>query len=184
MGRGDVHLALEKICAVLEHDGIPYAIAGAMALNMHGFERMTVDVDILLTREGLAEFKRRHLGLGYLERFSGSKGVRDTEHNVAIDFLMTGEFPGDGKPKPIRFPDPSVAEMRAGKRLLPAVWLINLKLASGLSAEHRGKDLVDVQSLIEKADLPLELGDLLDPSVREEYAKRWRLAQMAKLDEH
>ncbi len=183
MERAPVNLALEAVCADLERDGIPYAIAGAMALNLHGYRRVTVDVDILITAEGLAEFKRRHLGLGYVERFPGSKGLRNTEHNVAIDFLMSGEFPGDGKPKPIRFPDPSVAELVGGKRLLPTVWVINLKLASGLSAEHRQKDLVDVQELIKHASLPLELADELDPSVREEYARRWRLAQIALLDE-
>lgn len=184
MGTAAVHRALDKICQALEQDGIPYAIAGAMALNLHGYERMTSDVDILLTHEGLATFKQRHLGLGYLERFPGSKGIRDTINNVPIDFLMTGDFPGDGKPKPIQFPDPSVAELKHGRRLLPTVWVVSLKLASGISAEHRVKDLADVQELIRLADLPLELADLLDPSVRPEYEKRWHLAQRAKLDEH
>lgn len=184
MGEAAVNLALEKVCADLERDGIRYAIAGAMALNLHGYERVTSYVDILLTREGLAEFKRLHLGLGYLERFPGSRGLRDTENNVQIDFLVTGEYPGDGTPKPVQFPDPSVAELVGGKRLLPTVWVVNLKLASGLSAEHRGKDLIDVQELVRFADLPLELGELLDPSVRPEYEHRWRLAQLAKLDEH
>jgi phage replication-related protein YjqB (UPF0714/DUF867 family) len=34
---------------------------GAMALGAHGYERVTVDVDGLLTREGLARFKREQL---------------------------------------------------------------------------------------------------------------------------
>lgn len=184
MGESNVHKALAKLVATLEQDQIPYAIVGAMALNAYGHRRVTEDVDVLLTRDGLAAFKARHLGLGYVEKFKGSKGLRDTEYGIGVDVIVEGEYPGDGKPKPVQFPNPGLAETHGAMRLLPVHRFIELKLASGLSAEHRGKDLVDVQSLIEKADLPLELGDLLDPSVREEYAKRWRLAQMAKLDEH
>ena len=184
MGESPVHKALAKLVATLERDHIPYAIVGAMALNAYGHRRVTEDVDVLLTREGLAAFKARNLGLGYVEKFKGSKGLRDTEFGIGVDVIFEGEYPGDGKPKPVQFPNPSTAEVQGMMRLLPVHRFIELKLASGLSAEHRGKDLVDVQALVEKADLPLELGELLDASVREEYAKRWRLAQMAKLDEH
>ena len=45
-------------------------------------------------------------GLGYVPPFSGSKNLRDTEHGVRIEFLIAGEFPGDGKPKPVAFPEP------------------------------------------------------------------------------
>ena len=184
MGDSSVHKALAKLVATLERDNIPYAIVGAMALNAYGHRRVTEDVDVLMTREGLAAFKARNLGLGYVEKFKGSKGLRDTEFSIGVDVIFVGEYPGDGKPKPVRFPDPSEAELLGAMRLLPVHRFIELKLASGLSAEHRGKDLVDVQELVKSANLPLTLGELLDPSVRPEYEKRWRLAQMAMLDEH
>src|SRR5688572_10047741 len=85
MSLDEVHAALRKLCATLEADGIPYAIADAMALNAYGYRRVTVDVDVLLTRDGLASFKEKHLGRGWVERFPGSKGMRDTEFNVKID---------------------------------------------------------------------------------------------------
>jgi len=184
MAESPVHKALAKLVATLERDNIPYAIVGAMALNAYGHRRATEDVDVLMTREGLEQFKARNLGLGYVEKFKGSKGMRDTEFNIGVDVIYVGEYPGDGKPKPVRFPEPSEAELQGTMRLLPVHRFIELKLASGLSAEHRGKDLVDVQELVKSANLPLTLGDLLDESVRPEYEKRWRLAQMAKLDEH
>src|SRR5688500_2708293 len=68
MGLDEVHQALRKLTATLEADGIEYAIAGAMALNAHGYRRVTTDVDVLLTGEGLATFKARHLGRGWVER--------------------------------------------------------------------------------------------------------------------
>ena len=55
---------------------------------------------------------------------------------------------------------------------------IELKLASGMAAPHRGKDLVDVQELIRSAALPREASLLLDPWVREKFLELWELAQM------
>lgn len=182
MATSPVHQALAKLVATLDRDHIPYAIVGAMALNAYGHRRATEDVDVLLTREGLEAFKAHNLGRGYVEKFQGSRGLRDTEFGV--DVICVGDYPGDGQPKPVRFPDPTEAELVGSIRLLPVHRFIELKLASGLSAEHRMKDLVDVQELVKSADLPLELADALDPSVRPEYEKRWRLAQLAKLDEH
>jgi hypothetical protein len=59
--------------------------------------------------------------------------------------------------------------------------LIELKLASGLSAEHRRlRNLADVQQLIETLDLPLELSAGLDSSIRDEYIHLWQLAHQAR----
>ena len=178
MGTADVQKALARLVGVLEASGIPYAIVGAMALNELGYERVTTDVDVLLTREGLAKFKAENLGRGYVEKFAGSKGVRDVENNVTIDVVITGDYPGDGKPKPIAFPDPATTAMRGSHlALLPIERLIELKLASGMTAPHRVKDIADVVELVRHAGLPRELGERLDPYVRPKYFELWEAAQ-------
>jgi hypothetical protein len=178
MGESDVQRALEKVARLLEEDGIPYAIIGAMALNAYGYRRVTVDVDLLLTREGLATFKAKHLGLGYVQKFPGSKGIRDTENGVPIDVVLAGEYPGDGLPKPVAFPDPALAAVR-GERiaLLPLPRTIELKLASGMTAPHRLKDLADVIEIIRILRLPAGLAEELDHYVREKYQELWGAAQ-------
>ena len=149
MGEANVQRALDKVVRLLKEDGIPYAVIGAMALNAYGYRRVTVDVDLLLTREGLEAFKKKHLGLGYVEKFPGSKGVRDTEHGVTVDAVLAGEYPGDGLPKPVVFPDPASAAVRDREQaLLPLPRLLELKLASGMTAPHRLKDLADVLEVI------------------------------------
>ncbi|MBX3233719.1 MAG: hypothetical protein KIT84_21470 [Labilithrix sp.] len=178
MGTADVQRALVKLAATLDELGIPYAIADAMALNEHGYVRMTSDVDVLLTRDGLERFKRERLGRGYVEKFPGSKGLRDTENDVLIDVLIAGDYPGDGKPKPVRFPDPSVAIRGERVALLPVEKLVDLKLASGLSAPHRLKDIADVLELIKHAGLPRDLADRVDASVRGKYLELWDAAQV------
>lgn len=99
-----VQVSLRKITRRLHDLGIPYAIAGGMALFAHGFRRFTEGVDLLVTDEGLMQIHRELEGAGYRPPFQGSKDLRDTESGVRIEFLVTGQFPGDGKPKPVAFP--------------------------------------------------------------------------------
>ncbi len=184
MGDADVQRALRKLVDILDAEGIPYAIAGAMALNEYGYRRVTVDVDVLLTKAGLAKLKHKVLGRGYVEKFAGSKGLRDTENNVGIDVLLAGDYPGDGKPKAVAFPDPAAVAIRGEHgSFLPLAKLIELKLASGTSAPHRLKDLADVLELVRAAKLPLAVGDELDASVRAKYAELWTAAQGGADDE-
>jgi hypothetical protein len=132
-----------------------------------------------MTREGLEIFKQRFLGRGYVLAFSGAaKTFRDTETQVRIEFLITGDYPGDGKPKPVAFPDPSIVfTERSGMRVIPMETLIELKLASGMSAPHRLRDLADVQDLITALKLPIEFAESLDASVRETYRQLWKDAK-------
>lgn len=179
MKTGKVHQATLALARRLDAESIPYAIAGAMALGAHGYERLTTDVDVLLTRDGLIRFKSAHLGRGYVEKFPGSKGLRDTEHGVPIDILIAGEFPGDGLPKPVAFPDPATLAVEGERfHILPLPTLVELKLASGISAPHRLKDLADVLEIIRAAKLPAELVADLNPYVRDKYNELWHAAQV------
>ena len=180
MGQADVQLALERLVRALDEMEVPYAIVGALALNEWGYRRFTVDIDVLLTAAGLQRVKAALLGHGYVEKFPGSRGLRDTQAGVDIDVLLAGEYPGDGRPKPVVFPDPATAAVR-GRRvaLLPLAKLIEMKIASGLSAPHRLKDLADVLELIRVLSLPRETAETLDPSVRAKFDELWLAAQGA-----
>lgn len=179
--RSAVHLALEKIARRLDELNIPYAVAGGMAMFAHGYRRFTDDVDILVTAEGLRTIHERLEGLGYLPPFTGSKHLRDAENGVRIEFLVAGDYPGDGKPKPVAFPEPTdVSTQREGISYVKLPTLVELKLASG-AAPGRLKDLGDVQELIRILKLPLELAEQLAPSVRESYRMLWR--ELAEAEE-
>jgi hypothetical protein len=106
MKEDEVHQALRAITSKLEEMRIDYAVVGGMALTAHGYRRTTVDVDILVRREDNLRIREALDGLGYVPPFAGSKNLRDTQTGVRIKFLISGEFPGDGKPKPVSFPDP------------------------------------------------------------------------------
>jgi hypothetical protein len=183
MGDSPLHRAAAALAGHLDDLGIDHAIAGALCLGAHGVVRATEDVDVLVSREGLARFKQEWLGRGYVELRPGGRAVRDTIHDVKIDFLLAGDFPGDGKPKPVSFPEPKQASIVSGSfRVLSLPRLVELKLASGMTAPHRLQDLADVLRLVESAGLPRELATELDPYVREKYDELWLAAQHPRDD--
>jgi hypothetical protein len=181
--RSAVHTTLRNLARALSELGVDYAVAGSMAMFLHGYRRFTEVVDVLVTNEGLAKIHEALEGRGYIKPFAASKNLRDARTGVKIDFLISGQYPGDGKPGPISFPIPSTASKESeGIRFLELVPLIELKLASGQAA-HRGRDLDDVQALIQALSLPRDMVDALDRSVRDTYLLKWEHAQRAAADE-
>jgi hypothetical protein len=176
-GKGQLHGALRRLVQRLDAEGIPYALLGGLALAEHGYPRLTEDIDLLLTPSGLERFRQQLVGRGYRPAFSGAeKTFRDTETGVRIEIMTAGEYPGDGLPKPVAFPDPTTPGITVeieGIRVVTLEKLIELKLASGMSASHRLRDLADVQDLISRLRLPLTLADRLDPSVQAAYRDLW-----------
>ena len=176
-GRSQVEVSLHRIAERLNGLGVPYALVGGMALFRHGFRRFTEDVDILVTEEGHRRIMENLRGRGYLPPFEKSRHLRDTDTGVRIKFLITGGFPGDGKAKPVSFPDPAdVSVDLDGLRCVRLETLAELKLASGKDNPPRFKDLVDVQAVIKALDLPRDFAEKLDPFVRDEHRKWWDAA--------
>jgi len=178
---GRLHETVRRLASRLEAAGIAYALLGAMALGRHGYVRMTDDVDVLLTGEGLERFRERLAGRGYVGTHPGAtRSFRDTESGVRVEILVTGEYPGDGKPKAVAFPDPRAAATEVeGLRVLTLPRLVELKLASGMSAPHRLRDLADVQEIIKARQLDDGFALELDQSVRPTYLDLLRAVQSA-----
>lgn len=174
-----VFKALRKITSQLKALGIPYAVVGGMALFRHGLRRFTEDVDLLVTKHDLKVIHEKLEGLlGYLPPFANSKHLRDTQLGVKIEFLTTGDYPGDGKPKPVSFPDPKQVSFEAeGISYINLPKLVELKLASGMTNPGRLKDLSDVLESIKVLNLPIEFADQLDPFVQGKFRELWKEAK-------
>jgi hypothetical protein len=173
-GAGRVQQSLQRIARRLEELGLPYAVAGGMALFAHGHRRFTEDIDILVTRDDLERIHEALDGRGWVRPFEKSKNLRDAQTGVRIEFLIAGDYPGDGKPKAVSFPNPKdVAEIHDGIRVLQLPKLIELKLASYMTGKARSKDLGDVEELIRARNLPRDLADQLNPYVAPLFGKTW-----------
>jgi hypothetical protein len=182
MGKGLLNNALRRLAADLEERGIDYSVIGAIALNQHGYRRFTEDIDLLLTKEGLQQFHEQLIGLGYRPAFVGAtKKFRTAEERVPIEIITTGEYPGDGQPKPVRFPDPRENfTVIDGVKTIPLDKLIELKLASGMSAPDRLKDLADVQEMIKIKSLDAAFAEKLDTSVRDKFIELHQAVERAR----
>ena len=180
MEKSPIHETMRRLAEALKDMKISFAIAGAMAANAHGHKRTTADVDVLMRREDLNRFKERWLGLGWVDKFEGSKGFKDARNNINVDVLIVGDFPGDGLPKPVAFPEPeSVLEFRDDSMpYISLATLIEMKLASGMTAPHRPRDLDDVIQLIRANKLSRAYIDTINPYVHDKFLEMWQAAQV------
>lgn len=65
---GNVLAVAKKVSAFLDEHKVPHAVAGGMAVSIHGHPRMTKDVDILVASSALTTIKL----LGKTSAISGS----------------------------------------------------------------------------------------------------------------
>jgi hypothetical protein len=185
MGQGELNQTLARLVRNLEQHGIDYMVVGAIALIAHGYKRFTEDIDLVMTGEALDTFHRELIGLGYAPQFPGArKRLRSTVDGISIDVITSGEYPGDGKPKPVAVPRPEHASTEIdGIRIVTLEKLIELKLASGMTAPHRLRDLADVQELIKIRQLAADFAERLDPYVRDKYLELWNAVASAAVVE-
>jgi hypothetical protein len=123
------------------------------------------DVDVLLTPEGFEAFRRRFVPRSYDPVPGHPRRFLDRRHKVTFDILVTGLFPGSGKPGPIAFPDPvTVTEIIQQKCVVTLPALIQLKLAA-----QRWRDFADVVELIRFNNLDESFVDKLHPAVRRDF---------------
>ena len=164
-GKDQVHKTMRRVVKRLEKAGLPYVVAGGMAVVAQGYQRTTKDVDILLTPQGLAEFRKQFVPKKYSSSPGRSRRFVDPVNDIPLDILVTGAFPGSGQPGPITYPDPAQVGEEIGKiRYLNLETLIQLKLAA-----RRYKDFADVVYLIRAHNLDESFADRLHPSLRQDY---------------
>ncbi len=160
-----VHQSLRRMAKRLERAGIPYAVMGAMAVNLHGARRTTDDVDVLLTKEGLERFRNEMLPRFYKPVEGRPRRFEERKSGVHLDCLVTGLYPGKGRPGPFAFPDPSTNSEEIEKiRVITLPQLIQLKLAA-----RRYYDFGDVVFLIKVHNLDESYLPHLHPSIHQDF---------------
>lgn len=177
-GSDPVHQTMRRVADKLEQAGIPYAIAGGMAVNAHRYHRTTGDVDFLLTSEGLNTFVALFGSTDFQPVPGRPRRFVDPSTGITFDVLVTGLFPASGKPGPIAFPDPKdVGEKINDRRVINLACLIQLKLAAG-----RYRDFGDVVELIRIHALEESYAQSLHPSVQGDFIEC--LEEMRREDEY
>ncbi len=143
-GRDEVHKTMRRLAKRLEKANIPYVVVGGMAVFAHQYRRTTKDVDFLMTQDGFDEFLRLFVPKHYAPIPKRPRRFIDEVNKVTVDFLVTGHFPGSGKPGPISYPDPADVSQTIEKiQVVNLPNLVQLKLAA-----RRYQDFADVVNLI------------------------------------
>jgi len=164
-GSSPVHQTMRRLTERLRVAGIAYAVMGGMAVNAHGARRTTQDLDVLLTAEGLEQFRNLLVDSTYEQDPRRSRHFVDRDNGVGIDILVTGHYPGRGGPAPFAFPDPTEASEEINQiRVVTLAQLVQLKLAA-----HRYYDFGDVVFLIRVHNLDESFAGQLHLSVHQDY---------------
>lgn len=154
---------------VLAAAEIPHAVMGGVAVCLHGYQRNTVDVDLLVRKEDSEAIRK------CLEREDYSWNAKDKEFSapsgVAIQFLIAGERAGASSE--VKFPDPADERTTTEIEELPVLKLSKLiesKIACGMGNLRRThKDFADVVELIIHNRLNSSFARFLHKSLRATY---------------
>jgi hypothetical protein len=164
---------LRRAVEVLADHDIPHLVVGGIAVQEHGYYRVTLDVDLVVPDILEAvEFLTADLS-GPFERVPNCETrVRDRRNGVFIDLLPAGYVLKDGCKVP--FPQPTKVSQLPVLATLPEI--ISLKLDSWAgSPSRRLKDKADVIELIKALDLPRDLA--VRPAAKKLYEETWDALQ-------
>ena len=151
---GVVQTAQAAVAVLAAHD-IPHLIVGGIAVQEHGYARVTLDVDIVVPDVLEAvEFLTADLS-GPFVRVKGCEDrVEDRRNGVAVDLLPAGRVVKRGCQIP--FPQPVSASNKL--QVVKLEELVSLKLDSAAhSPLRRLRDKTDVVELILRRKLPRDL---------------------------
>jgi hypothetical protein len=172
---GLVGSARDAVAVLAEHD-IPHLIVGGLAVQEHGYPRLTIDVDIVVPDVLEAvEFLTASV-TGPFYRVKGVQDrVEDRRNGVKIDLLPAGRVLKRG----CKIPFPEPAKVAEKIQFVSLEDLISLKLDSWSgSPVRRHKDKTDVIELIKYRNLPRNLA--INPAVRALYTETWDALQAEK----
>lgn len=172
---GIIETARTAISILAQYE-IPHLIVGGLAVQEHGYARVTIDVDIVVpdVLEAVEFLTASVTGLFYKVHEIHSR-VEDRRNGVEIDLLPAGGILKQGCK--VRFPEiKTVAET---PQIISLEDLISLKLDSWSNSPNRRlKDKADVIELIQRRQLPRDIA--VNPAVRSLYIETWDALQAEK----
>lgn len=164
-------------CHELFHQAkIPYTICGGVAVCMHGYQRNTTDIDIIINSRDTAQIREVLLDAAF--EWDEVKKEFRSPGGIAIHFLVAGSKAG--KDSELAIPEPCGdlnVEEREGIMVVKLARLIEMKIACGTGSLRRThKDFADVVELIAVHGLDLSFARHLHKSLRKTFKELVRSA--------
>ncbi len=163
---------------IFEQSNIPHSICGGVAVCLHGYQRNTTDVDVIINSSDSATVKKLLLA----ESFQWNEDLKEfrSPSGVPVPFLIAGDRAGKGSE--VTIPDPvgdlNVQELE-GLSVVRLSRLIEMKLASGTGSLRRThRDFADVVELIAIRKLDSSFARYLHKSLRSTFRELVRRATL------
>lgn len=154
---------------LLSEANLPHAVVGGVAVCLHGYQRNTVDVDLLVRKEDSQAVRELLEREHYLWQSEGAEFRSPA--GIAVQFLYAGDRAGSGSE--VALPDPGDASSTTEIERLPVLTLAKLiesKIACGEGNPRRThKDFADVVELILCNRLDSSFARFLHKSLRDTY---------------
>jgi hypothetical protein len=176
LGNESLWSVAERCHTLLSGAEIPYSICGGVAVCLHGYQRNTVDLDLVIRSADRAAV-REILSDGGLVWNETNAEFR-TPEGIAVQFLIAGQKAGKGSEVAIPEPIGEVnVEQREGLFVVRLSRLIEMKIACGMSNLRRThKDFADVVELIAARNLDGSFARFIHMSLRPTFRELVRHA--------
>ena len=152
----DIVGELIRVVETLEHEGVPYAICGGLAVTIHGRPRLTVDIDLVVPRQHIQQAVESVASIGFdvesgwiglPENGLGSGRLFRVAKVDGEEFLTLDLLEVDSSENPI-WKDQQRLPLRGTlANVLSRTALIRMK-----SASERTKDWLDIELLNDDID--------------------------------
>lgn len=163
--------------ALFSAAGISYSICGGVAVCLHGYQRNTVDLDLVIRPEDTAAVRAVLSDAGLV--WDESHAEFHTPAGIAVQCVIAGQKAGQGSV--VTIPDPAGelnVEEREGLMVVRLSRLIEMKIACGMSNLRRThKDFADVVELIAARNLDESFARYVHTSLRAAFRELVRNAQ-------
>jgi hypothetical protein len=172
-GTSGLERTLRDAVVILSHHLVPHLVAGGLAVQEHGYFRVTLDVDIIVPDpQDATELLVADLGGPFRKIGDCEDAVEDKRNGAVINLLPAGR--AYKRACKVMFPLPT--EVTDVPRFISLEQLISLKLDSWVNSPHRRhKDKTDVIELIKALKLPRGL--TVEEPVRHLYVETWDALQ-------
>jgi hypothetical protein len=170
--KNELNKAIEKIANILNEYKVSFCIIGGAARFKYHVEKMTQDIDILISKEDKNKIKK--IPMGQMRDISNGRSKIFNLHDpkARIEFIYSGEISGDGI-HGLKYVEPENIKKDFNKiPYISLIALIQYKLSAGIYGE-RLKDFADIIDLIQKNNLKKDYGKNFRKDLKIKYEELW-----------
>lgn len=171
LGKSPLWQTVVNAHETLRQASVPHAVVGGVAVCLHGYQRNTVDLDLLVRPDDADRIREVLTAAGFEWQADNREFI--SPDGIPVQFVLAGESAGNDRSLGVRLPDPDDEHTATEIDDVPVLTLSKLiesKLACGLGNMRRmHRDYADVVELIVIHNLSRSFARFLHKSLRKTF---------------